>query len=319
MYDLVEKSDVFVQNFRKGVAERLGLGYDDLKKHKPDIVYGAATGYGPDGPDSHKPAFAYTGEARSGSLWWAGPDDGVPYNLQGIADQAAGIMLSYGILGALVARERTGVGQKVDVSHLGSMMWLGGNTNGIALLTGNDPRRQDRRTARNVLWNAYKCRDDRWIAFSMNQSDRYWHGFCDVIERPELVEDPHYNGMEARAENRVELIKLLDDHFTTRTREEWMEAFSRPEHSDLVWERVQDVWDLPEDPQVIENEYIVDFDHPVLGPTKWLQTPLTYSETPVATKKMAPELGEDTEEILLETLGYSWDDIGKLQAESVIL
>ena len=215
--------------------------------------------------------------------------------------------------------KRTGAGQKVDVSHLGSMMWLGGNTNGIALLTGNDPRRQDRRTARNVLWNAYRCRDDRWIAFYMNQSDRYWPGFCGVIERPELVEDRRYNGMEARAENRVELIELLDAHFSTRTRDEWIEALSRPEHSDLVWERVQDVWDLPEDPQVIANEYIVDFDHPVLGPTKWLQTPLTYSETPVATKKMAPELGENTEEILLETLGYTWEEIGTLQAEGVIL
>ncbi|MCH7802336.1 MAG: CoA transferase, partial [Chloroflexi bacterium] len=85
MYRLVKKSDVFVQNFRKGVAERLGLGYEDLKEHNPKIVYGAATGYGPEGPDSEKPAFALTGEARSGSLWWAGPNDDVPYNLQGIA------------------------------------------------------------------------------------------------------------------------------------------------------------------------------------------------------------------------------------------
>ena len=85
MYKLVKKSDVFVQNFRKGVAERLGLGYGDLAKRNPMIVYGAGTGYGPNGPDSEKPAFAYTGEARSGSLWWAGPDDGNPYNLQSIA------------------------------------------------------------------------------------------------------------------------------------------------------------------------------------------------------------------------------------------
>ena len=141
MYRLVEESDVFVQNFRRGVAERLGLGYDDLVKRNPMIVYGAGTGYGPKGPDSEKPAFAYTGEARSGSLWWAGPDDGNPYNLQSIADQISGIMLSYGILGALMARERFGKGQKVDVSHLGSMMWLGGNKYGIALLTGNNPGR----------------------------------------------------------------------------------------------------------------------------------------------------------------------------------
>ncbi len=319
MHELVKKSDVFVQNFRKGVAERLGLGYEDLKKQNPRIVYGAATGYGPKGPDSHKPAFAYTGEARSGSLWWGGPDDGTPYNLGGVADQIAGIMLSYGVLGALVSRERTGLGQKVDVSHLGSMMWLGGNVYGIALLTGNTPRRQGRHSARNVLWNAYKCEDAKWIAFSMNQSDRYWPGFCEAIERPDLVEDARYNNMEARANNRVELIRLLDEVFLTRARDEWIAVFSQEKFSDQVWERVQDVWDLPRDPQVIENKYIVDFDHPVLGPTKWLQTPVTYSDTPVSTRKTAPELGENTEEVLLDVLGYSWEDIGKLQADGVIL
>ena len=120
LHKLVGKSDVFVENFRKGVAERLGLGYDDLVKDNPTIVYGSASGYGPEGPDSSKPTFALTGEARSGALWWSGPGDETPYAV-GIADQAASIMLSYGILGAIIARERFGFGQKVDVSHLGSM------------------------------------------------------------------------------------------------------------------------------------------------------------------------------------------------------
>lgn len=317
MYRLVEQSDVFVQNFRKGVAERLGLGYDDLAKRNPMIVYGAGTGYGPNGPDSEKPAFAYTGEARAGSLWWAGPDDGNPYNLQSIADQISGIMLSYGILGALMARERFGKGQKVDVSHLGSLMWLGGNKYGIALLTGNNPGRQDRSSARNVLWNAYKCQDDKWIAFSMNQSDRYWPDFCKAISRPDFLDDEKFNNMDARADNKVELIQLLDEVFFARPREEWERLME--ETGGLIWERVQDVWDLPNDPQVIENNYLVDFDHPVLGNTKWLQTPVGFSATPVSTRKMAPELGENTESILVDVLGYSWDDISTLQDEHVIL
>jgi|TARA_Y100000310_G_scaffold321167_1_gene378464 crotonobetainyl-CoA:carnitine CoA-transferase CaiB-like acyl-CoA transferase len=317
MYRLVEKSDVFVQNFRQGVAERLGLGYEDLTKRNPLIVYGSATGYGPNGPDSGKPAFAYTGEARSGSLWWAGPNDGQPYNLQSIADQISGITLSYGILGALMARERFGVGQKVDVSHLGSMMWLGGNKYGIALLTGNNPGRQDRTSARNALWNAYRCKDDKWIAFSMNQSDRYWPGFCRAIERPDLVEDLRFNNMDVRADNRTELIGILDESFLTRARDDWGKTMD--ETGGIIWERVQDVWDLPNDPQVVENDYLVDFDHPVLGPTKWLQTPIGYSETPVSTRKMAPELGENTEQILVDVLDYTWEDIEALQDERVIL
>ncbi len=169
MHRLAEKSDVFVQNFRQGVAERLGLGYEDLREVNPRIVYGSATGYGPNGPDSHKPAFALTGEARSGSMWWSGPDDHTPYNLHGVADQIAGIMLSYGVLGGLMYRERFGVGQKVDASHLGSMMWLAGMRDGVGLLAGREMKRQHRSQMGSVLWNSYPTGDGKWIAFSMSQ------------------------------------------------------------------------------------------------------------------------------------------------------
>ncbi len=317
LHRLVAQSDVFVQNFRQGVAERLGMGYEDLIKHNPKLIYGAATGYGPIGPDSDQPAFALTGEARSGSLFWGGPDDGKPYNLGGIADQMAGVMLSYGILGALVARERKGVGQKVDVSHLGSLMWLGGNRYGIALISKNVPRRQDRTAVLNPLWNFYRCEDDRWIAFSMNQSDRYWPPFCKAIDHRELIDDPRFNGMERRAENRVELVRLLDGIFESKPRDAWEGMFAG--NGDIIWTRVQDVFDLPDDPQVIANNYIVDYDHPVLGPSKWIQTPVGYSSTPVSAVKAAPAHGANTEEILIESLGCSWEDISKLQEEGVIL
>ena len=226
-------------------------------------------------------------------------------------------MLSYGVLGALMARERFGFGQKVDVSHLGSMMWLGGNRNGMALLSGNEPRRQDRGSARNPLWNAYQCEDDKWIAFSMNQSDRYWPDFCKAIDRPDLTEDERYGNMDSRTENREELIELLDVIFLTKTREEWGRAMD--DTGGIIWERVQDIWDLPKDPQVIENNYIVDFDHPVLGPTKYLQTPIGYSATPISTRKSAPIHGEDTERILVEVLDYTWEDVESLHDEGVIL
>ncbi|MEC9280828.1 MAG: CoA transferase [Chloroflexota bacterium] len=317
LHRLVAQSDVFVQNFRQGVAERLGMGYEDLIKHNPKLIYGAATGYGPIGPDSDQPAFALTGEARSGSLFWGGPDDGKPYNLGGIADQMAGVMLSYGILGALVARERRGVGQKVDVSHLGSLMWLGGNRYGIALISKNVPRRQDRTAVLNPLWNFYRCEDDRWIAFSMNQSDRYWPPFCKAIGHRELLDDPRFNGMERRAENRVELVRLLDGVFESKPRDAWEGMFAG--NGDIIWTRVQDVFDLPDDPQVIANNYIVDYDHPVLGPSKWIQTPVGYSSTPVSAVKAAPAHGANTEEILIESLDCSWEDISKLQEEGVIL
>ena len=216
-----------------------------------------------------------------------------------------------------MARERFGIGQKVDVSHLGSMMWLGGNRNGMGLLTGNRPQRQDRRTARNPLWNTYKCKGGKWIAFSMNQSDRYWPDFCRGLDRLDLIEDERFSDMNVRADNKEQIIGILDEIFLTKTREEWGKKFD--EIGGMIWERVQDLDDLVEDPQVIQNKYIVDFEHPVLGAIKYLQTPVGYSETPVITRRSAPILGENTEEILIETLGYTWDDIASMHDDGVIL
>ena len=117
--------------------------------------------------------------------------------------------------------------------------------------------------------------------------------------------------------NGLGLIPLLDDVFATKNREEWEAELAK--YKDLIWERVQRSLDLLDDPQVVENNYVVEFDHPVVGPTKWPQTPLTYSKTPLSTRKMAPTHGENTEEILLERLGYTWDDIVPLKDDGVIL
>ena len=315
MQQLVKKSDIFVENFRKGVAERLGLGYEDLKKLNDEIIYASASGYGPDGPDSSKPAFALTAEARAGALWWFGPNDGIPYQLD-IADQIAGMMLSYGVIGAVVARERFGHGQRVDVSHLGSMIWARGMQNGISFLTGREFDRFDRERSGQVLWNYYKCKDDEWIAFSMGQ-DRYWPSFCGALDRPDLENDLRFATMESRFENKEELVSLLDGIFALKTREQWVHILEGFE--DLIWERVQRTLELPTDPQVVANDYIVEFDHPVIGPSHWAQTPVGYSRTPLSTRKMAPAHGENTEEILIDLLDHSWDDIVSLKDKGVIL
>jgi len=315
LYKLVAKSDIFVENFRKGVAERLGLGYEDLIKYNEKIIYASASGYGPGGPDAGKPAFALTAEARAGALWWFGPPDDTPHQLD-IADQSAAIMLSYGIVGAIVARERFGFGQKVDVSHLGSMIWARGMQNQISLLVDQEYTRFDQKRPGNVLWNYYKCKDGQWIAFSMGQ-DRYWPPFCRAVGRTDFIEDTRFNTSEARYENREELVKLLDEIFISKTRGEWERSLRG--NDEIIWEMVQRNLDLPRDPQVVANQYIVNYDHPVIGPSKWLQTPVTYSKTPLSTRKMAPALGEDTEETLTELLGYTWDEIVALKDKDVIL
>ena len=194
LHELVKKSDVFVENFRNGVAERLGIGYEDLVQHNPQIIYASASGYGPEGPDSGKPALALTAEARSGALWWSGPDDNTPYAI-GIADQAAGIMLSYGVLGAIIARERFGFGQRVDVSHLGSMMWTRGMQNGISLLTNKEFQPQTWKQSGNILWNYYPCQDAHRSPWTRKRG--HWYENVILEAAAEVVTANQFGGKQS--------------------------------------------------------------------------------------------------------------------------
>ena len=188
VYRLVETADVFIQNFRKGVAERLEVDYDTLHAINPMLVYGSATGYGPNGPDAALPSFDGCGQARSGLMVSATPagwDEPVRI-AQGVSDQMGAIMLCQGVLAALVARHVQGVGQKVEASHLSSNMWLQGMGMSMSLILNN---RQfgayDRKSAWNVLANIYKCKDGRWIQLQHLQPDRYWESFMSALGLPE--------------------------------------------------------------------------------------------------------------------------------------
>ena len=156
-----------------------------------------------------------------------------------------------------------------------------------------------------------------WIAFSMSQGERYWPTFCKALERPDLVSHERFKTMELRREHREELIAILDDIFIKYTRPEWEKRLA--DAGDLIWERVQSIMDLSNDPQVIENDYLIDFEHSTLGPTKWHQTPIAYDETPVSTQRLAPAHGEHTESVLIDLLDYTWDDIEELKGQGVIL
>jgi len=317
VHRLAAKSDVFVQNFRKGVAARLGLGYADLVALNSRIIYASASGYGPEGPDSGEPSFDYLGQARSGIMNAVGTGSTTPtYIFGGIADQVGAIMLAYGVLAALFARERTGLGQEVDASHLGSMMALQGLNVVARTIMGKEFPRNTRANAFNPLWNHYRCADDKWISLAMLQPDRYWKDFCATIGRKELIEDPRFSDIKSRGKNAVALIEMLDQVFATRPRDEWMRTLKAG--GDFIYTVVNSVSDLPDDPQVKANNYVVDYEHPALGNMTLLGMPIKLSATPGDPRGHAPELGEHTEVILTETLGYSWDDVARLREENVI-
>src|SRR6266508_464609 len=199
VYKLAKKSDVFVQNFRKGVAAKLGIDYQTLSKYNPKLIYASASGYGPFGPDSGEPSFDYMGLARSGIMNAVGEPDMDPLNITGgIADQMGAIMLAYGVITALFTRERYGIGQEVDTSHLGSMMALQGLNLACRLTLGKEFRRAYRTKAPNPLWNHYKCEDGKWICLAMIQADRYWPDLCKALGIRELEKDPKFATMTVR-------------------------------------------------------------------------------------------------------------------------
>ena len=317
VHRLAARSDVFVQNFRKGVAQRLGLGYAELAALNPRIIYGSASGYGPEGPDSGEPSFDYLGQARSGIMNAIGTGSTAPsYVYGGIADQMGAIMLAYGVLAALFARERTGIGQEVDASHLGSMMALQGLNVVARTIMGKEFPRNTRANAYNPLWNHYRCADDKWISLAMLQPDRYWKNFCEVVGKPELAEDPRFAEAKVRGKNSAALVAIFDEVFAARPRDEWMRVLKG--RGDFIYTIVNSVSDLPDDPQVRANGYVVEYDHPALGNLTLLGMPVKLSATPGEPRGHAPELGEHTELLLTEMLGYSWDDIARLREANVI-
>lgn len=317
VYRLVAQSDVFVQNYRKGVAGRLGLDYQTLRQHNPKLIYATASGYGPEGPDSGEPSFDYLAQARSGIMNIAGVDSDEPFYLfGGIADQMGAIMLCYGVITALLARERHGVGQEVNASHLGSMVALQGLNLSCRTILGSEFRRNTRDKSFNPLWNHYRCADGKWLTLGMIQADRYWKDLCNTLGVPELIDDARFKDIKVRGKNCTELIEIFDRVFATRPREEWMKLLKAG--GDFIYTVVNRVSDLPDDPQVIANEYVVDYQHPGMGDMKLVGFPVRFSETPANPRGHAPELGQDTEMILTEMLGYSWEDVARLKESHVI-
>ena len=318
LHKLVRGADVFIQNFRKGVAERLDMDYDTLKAINPKLIYASASGFGPEGPDAELPSLDGCGQARAGLMMSATPPWAKhPVSVRGApSDQIGGITLCLGILSALWAREAHGVGQQVEVSHLSSTMWLQGLAVGMNLLTGQHMPTLNRESVTNFMYNIYRCKGGAWLRISNPQPARYWKPFVEALGIQRILEDPSIPGAQDGTVQSPELMKLIEDTFASKTFEEWDAIFRR---YGFIYARIQTIDELPDDPQVIANDYITDFDHPDMGAVKVCNFPVAFSETPATIQSAAPELGQHTEDVLIEELGYDWDDIGRFQDAGAIL
>jgi len=314
-YRLAAKSDVFMTNIRRKGVEKLRMTYPALSHINPRIIYATVSGYGPRGPESQQGAFDFHGQARSGMMYCMGEPDMPPLLLHfGVIDQATAIMASHAILTALFARERTGKGQEVHVSILGSALFLQYFNVMNAMVMGQPVPRHERRST-DALRNYYQCQDGKWVCITVSYQMSAWEDFCRAIGHPEMAKDPRFETRERRFENCEELIALLDSVFTTRTQEEWHRLFV--EHG-IFATRINSSMDLRYDPQVLENDYLVNFDHPIFGRNLIPGYPVHFSETPADTRGRAPEQGEHTDEVLREIAGYSAGEITQFRDDGVV-
>ena len=317
IYRLVKKADVFMHNYRQGVPEKLKVDYETLRQYNPKLIYAAASGFGPKGPDAEEGALDMVGVARSGISTLLGDEDdpGIPH-LGGLGDQAGAIFTAYGVMAAIVARERFGVGQKVNTSLLMSMMTWQGLMLGKGFYLNKPTVQLQRKAARNPLWNYYKCKDGKWLVMAMLQAQRYWPGVCKALGAEQLINDERFKTVALREKNGPELVKVLDGYFITKTAEEWIAIFRCG--YDIIAAPVQSMNDLASDPQVIANDYIIECTHSDLGKVKVLGIPIALSETPGKVNPEAPEFGQNTEEVLMELGGYTWEEISELREKKAI-
>ncbi len=315
-YKLVEKVDVFVHNQRPGVVERRKIDYATLSKINPRLIYAYGNGFGSKGPDVEKPSFDIIAQGRGGALSVAGEPGQPPPLIQviGAADWVSGVMLAYGVMMALFTRERTGIGQEVEVSLLGSQAAYGQLALQRYLFSGKSPGKVSRLTVANPLWSTYQAGDGKWLIVAALQADRFWPDFCKVLGLEKIKDDPKFNRIDTRREHAEELIAILDKTFLTKSRDEWVKSF---ESVDIPCGPINDYGELANDPQMLANDYIVEFDHPSAGRFKTVGIPVRLSKTPGSIRKESPELGQHKEEILLE-YGFTWDEIAKLTEQNVI-
>lgn len=313
VYRLIPRFDVFVTNLRRKTVEKMGMTYPILSSFNDRLIYASVSAYGHKGPYRDVGGFDFQGQARSGIMFSMGEPEMPPLVLHfGLVDQATAIIVSQGILSALFMRERTGKGQEVKTSILGAAINLVYFNFLNALWLQQDvPRhhRMDTDPGRNY----YRCQDGKWFAITVQPGD--WSRFCEVINRPEWERDERFNSLEKRAEEYSrELLSLLEEFFLTKKRDEWLEIFKE---NDFIVSPVNHLTDLENDPQIREN-YLEEIDHPALGRVKIPGFPVHFSNARAGTRKAAPLLGEDTEEVLKVFGGYSEQEIGQLREEEII-
>jgi crotonobetainyl-CoA:carnitine CoA-transferase CaiB-like acyl-CoA transferase len=310
---LITDADVFLTNLRKSTKVKLGLDYETLSQFNSKIIHASVSGYGLEGPMSDLGAFDPLGQARSGMMFVAGNSEPELLHL-GILDQVTAITVSHAILTALFVRERRGSGQEVHVSLYSTALWIQYINFLVSSVLSIDPCIPADRAQHSPLRNRFRCRDGKWIIGTHHPEEKYWATFCQATGQTDLLNNPRFTTDAGAPTNFVELNDIFDKVFATKLRDEWMEIFLL--HGLLACS-VQQIHEVPDDPQALANNYVVPFDHPLQGPVKIPGYPVRFSACKAGTRSAAPQLGEHTD-LVLQELGYSDQEIEKLKKEKVV-
>lgn len=312
---LIGEADIFVTNNRPRVLKQYGVDYETLHAKFPRLIYGQITGYGPDSESRDTAAYdigAFWSQAGVAMALTA-PGGAIPQQRGGMGDHMTGQMCAGAICAALYHRERTGEGQRVSVPLSRVGVYMIGWDVMLSMRLGIPVLTYDRQHAINPIINSFQSGDGKWFWLLLLQADRHWPDLVRAIDRPDLLTDARFADINVRRANNTALVEELDAVFAAKPMAEWAEIF----RANNVWfAPVNMVHEVPNDPMIQEAGTFVDVPGPE-GPVRMVASPADFSGSQWEPRGIQPELGQHTEEVLLE-MGYDWDQIIPLKERGVI-
>jgi formyl-CoA transferase len=313
IHELARVCDVVVENFTPGLTQRLGLDYAKLRELNPRLVYCSITAYGQDGPYRDRPGYDMVLSAVGGLMWITGPQGGEPCKVGvAITDVLTGVHAAGAITAALLRRERCGRGQYIDASLLDVQVACLANIASNYLVAGKEATRWGTAHESIIPYQVFNTQDQPIAIAVANQ--KLWNNFCELVGRKEWINDPRFESNAKRVANRDVLLPLVAEILAQRTCDEWMELFVA---AAIPAGPVNNMQRLFADPQLRHRGMLVEVPHPTIGTLRLTGIPIKYSETPASVRRQPPLLGEHTEEVLAQVLGYKPERIAALRREGV--